>query len=121
MTERRIDGVQLLNRRTDCDGQDGFGSSRDVYHKRASLAWPSADLDVATLCPDGLSSDRQTESEACSVLRPALTERLEEVALARRNPSARILHFDGDAPFCRAVCSQDHAATRPCVLERITQ
>src|SRR3954470_14588650 len=93
---------------------------RNLDDERAALARRITDLDISALCTNGLSGNRQPQSQARSIFRAAFAEGLEQVTLALRNPSAFILDFDGNTRFFGA-CPQGDPAASPRVLEGVAQ
>src|SRR5688572_12607692 len=93
----------------------------NLDHEHAAFIGNVSNVDVAPLFPDGLSGDRETETEARPVTSAALAERLERVPCARGDAAAFVFHFNQQPRVLRCPRTQHHPTVRERVLERVIQ
>jgi hypothetical protein len=78
-------------------------------------------VDISTVCPDSLSSNRKPQAEARPVSTPPLAERLKRVPCAGGDAAALVFHLYQEVFLFVCSCSQQDAPASGCEFEGVVQ
>jgi len=78
-------------------------------------------VDLSTVCPDRLSSNRKTQAKAGSVRPAPLAKRLKRIPHTVGNTAALVFDLNQQVPLVVRPCSQHDAAASGCEFEGVVQ